>query len=389
VSGTVNTFTVTVTDTYGNRVPSYLGTVHFTSSDPNALLPDTDYTFTAADGGTHVFGAVLYTVGAQSITVTSTTLPLLTGMQQNITITPRWFIVAGFPSPITAGMPGAVEVTAYDAFGNQATGYLGTVHFTSSESRATLPADYTYTSSDAGDHIFSTTLVAAGSQSITATDPLTPVRSTGTQSGIEVTADVAASLTVSGFPSPVTAGTFGTVVVTALDAYGNVATGFTGTVHLSSSDGQAILEGDHTFTSDDAGSYSFYAALLTAGTQSISASSDSLSASQNGIVVTAAAADHLVVSGYPSPVQVGTSHQFTVQAVDAYGNVDTSYRGSVHLSSNDGAAMLPADYVFSDADMGQHTFDAVMGTVGTWWLDAVDVLTGSIHGRQDGIVVVP
>jgi hypothetical protein len=388
VSGTVNTFTVTVTDAYGNRVPVYLGTVHFTSSDPNALLPDTDYTFTAADAGAHVFGAVLYTVGAQSITATSTTTPILTGTQQNITITPRRFLVSGFPSPITAGMPGAVEVTAYDALGNVATGYLGTVHFTSSDSRATLPADYTFTPSDAGDHTFPATLVTAGSQSITATDPLTPLRSTGTQSGIQVTPDVAAGLLVSGFPSPVTAGTFGSVVVTAVDAYGNVATGFTGTVHLSSSDTQAVLEGDHTFTSDDAGSYAFSTALLTAGTQSITASSDSLSGSQNGIVVTPAAADHLVVSGYPSPVQVGTSHQFTVQAVDAYGNVDTNYRGTVHLSSNDAAAMLPADYIFGDADLGQHTFDAVMGTVGTWWLDAVDVLTGSIHGRQDGIVVV-
>jgi predicted outer membrane repeat protein len=43
------------------------------------------------------------------------------------------FTVAGFPSPIQAGVAGAVTVTARDANGNVVTGYLGTVHFTSSD----------------------------------------------------------------------------------------------------------------------------------------------------------------------------------------------------------------------------------------------------------------
>jgi len=36
------------------------------------------------------------------------------------------------------------NVTASDAYGNLATKYTGTVHFTSSDGSATLPADYTF-----------------------------------------------------------------------------------------------------------------------------------------------------------------------------------------------------------------------------------------------------
>ena len=37
------------------------------------------------------------------------------------------------------------------------------------------------------------------------------------------------------------------MTVTAVDAYGNVATGYTGTVHFTSSDGQAVLPANYTF----------------------------------------------------------------------------------------------------------------------------------------------
>ena len=60
------------------------------------------------------------------------------------------------------------------------TGYTGTVHFTSSDGSAVLPANYTFTAGDAGTHVFSVTLKTAGTQSITATDTVTG-SITGTQ----------------------------------------------------------------------------------------------------------------------------------------------------------------------------------------------------------------
>ena len=64
------------------------------------------------------------------------------------------YTVSGFPNPTTAGAAHSVTVTAYDPYGNVATGYTGTVHFTSTDAQAVLPANYTFTVGDAGSHTF-------------------------------------------------------------------------------------------------------------------------------------------------------------------------------------------------------------------------------------------
>jgi hypothetical protein len=74
-------------------------------------------------------------------------------------------------------MPFNLTVTAKDPYGNTAISYSGTVHFTSSDLGATLPADYTFTTgagNDNGVHPFSVTLSAAGNPTVTATDMATP-----------------------------------------------------------------------------------------------------------------------------------------------------------------------------------------------------------------------
>src|SRR5262249_14666319 len=153
-----------------------------------------------------------------------------------------------------------------------ATGYTGTVHFTSSDPHATLPANYTFTSSDSGTRNFSATLKTVGTRSITATDTVTSSIK-GSQSGITVQPAAASALRVNGFPSPPTAGPAHRVTVTALDAYGNVATSYTGTIHFTSSDSQAVLPANYTFTTSDAGVHTFTngVTLKTAGTRSITA----------------------------------------------------------------------------------------------------------------------
>jgi plastocyanin len=74
------------------------------------------------------------------------------------------------PANATTGVPFSVAVAALDAFNQTVTAYRGTVHFTSSDGSAVLPADYTYTAADAGSHTFSVTLATGGNQTITATD---------------------------------------------------------------------------------------------------------------------------------------------------------------------------------------------------------------------------
>jgi adhesin/invasin len=60
--------TVTAVDAWGNTATTYHGTVHFSSTDLGAQLPD-DYTFAAADGGVQTFVASLATPGQQTVSV--------------------------------------------------------------------------------------------------------------------------------------------------------------------------------------------------------------------------------------------------------------------------------------------------------------------------------
>jgi hypothetical protein len=162
------------------------------------------------------------------------------------------FSVTGFPSSVTAGTQATITVTALNADGSVNTGYTGTVHFTSSDPHATLPADTTLTN---GTGTFNVTLVTAGTEAITATDTSNG-NMTGSESGITVTPAAATQFVISG-PSNVSAGTAFNITVTAEDAYGNIATGYIGTVHFANSVGGATLPADYTFTSSDAGVHTF------------------------------------------------------------------------------------------------------------------------------------
>ena len=174
-AGTPQSFTVTALSPSGGTDTHYTGTIHFTSSDPQAVLPG-DYMFNTTDAGVHTFIVMLKTVGIQSITATDTTTSSITGTESNITVKPASaysLTVSGLPNPETVGTAGNFTVTIYDQYGNVATGYTGTVKFASSDPKAALPANYKFTSTDAGIHTFAATLNTVGIQSITATDSVT------------------------------------------------------------------------------------------------------------------------------------------------------------------------------------------------------------------------
>jgi ELWxxDGT repeat protein len=82
--------------------------------------------------------------------------------------------VSGPPGTITAGAVGSFTVTAKNADGTTNTGYLGTVHFTSSDPQADLPADYTFGLVDGGTHSFSVRLKTAGAWTVTAAHFVSP-----------------------------------------------------------------------------------------------------------------------------------------------------------------------------------------------------------------------
>jgi hypothetical protein len=172
-AGAVLTFTVTARDPSGNVAAGYRGTVTFSSSDPQAGLPAA-YTFTAADNGVHTFTITLKTAASQSITAADSATASVAGTLAGIAVSPaaaNRFVIS---APATAGLnsPVMITVTAVDAYGNIATNYTGTIHFTSSDRTAVLPADYTFVAADAGVHRFSVTFKKRGTQTVTVKDTL-------------------------------------------------------------------------------------------------------------------------------------------------------------------------------------------------------------------------
>ena len=302
-------------------------------------------------------------------------------------------VVSGISSSYVAGVAHSVTVTAKNASSHVATGYRGTIQFTSTDAKAVLPADYTFTAADAGVHVFSIKLKTAGSQAVRARDTVTSTI-TGLQSGIVVTAAAAKTLVVSGIANPYVAGVAHSVVVTAKDAYGNTATGYRGTIGFVSTDTQALLPANYTFTAGDKGVHKFSlgVTLKTAGSQSVRARdtvTSTITGGQYPIVVKPAAATTLVVSGLASPRTAGVSGIVTVTARDAYGNTATGYLGTVHFTSTDSKAVLPANYTFTAANAGVHTFSVTLKSAGTQAVRARDTVSSTITGLQSGIVVNP
>jgi hypothetical protein len=381
-SGELFTFTVSQRTPFGPTV-GYVGTVHFASSDPNAILPHS-YTFTTADAGLRTFTAVLLTVGPQTITVTDDA-----GLTDSISVvvTPVSFLVNGFPSPTTSGDEHSFTVMARDFFGNTATGYVGTVHFTSTDLQAVLPADYTFTAADAGMHTFTATLKTAGTQSLTVADKLRLANSIGTQSGIVVEPAALDHFVVAGFPPMTIAGVAHDFTVTAKDLYGNTVTGYVGTVHLSSNDTQADFSpNDYMFTSDDAGVHTFTVTLKTAGSArfiTVRDNENNVQATQNGIQVTPAAAVRFLVMVLGNPV-AGIPVDVFVTAVDAYDNTGAIYTGTVHVSSDDFDGF---DYPFQANERGNHVFSVTFRTHGHHYVRVEDKIDERLFGEQDDIPV--
>src|SRR5205823_136306 len=128
--------------------------------------------FTAADAGTHTFSIALKTAGSQSVSVQDWANGTVAVSQSGITVTPAAAASISVTAlhGTTAGVAQSFTVTARDAYGNVATGYRGTLAFTSSDTQAALPAAYTFTAADAGVHTFSATLKSAGGQTFAVQD---------------------------------------------------------------------------------------------------------------------------------------------------------------------------------------------------------------------------
>lgn len=379
-SGSAMPVTVTVVDAAGNVVPGFQGTIYVTSSDA-AAHTSVAYRFRAGDSGVHTFtdSIRLVTTGDQTVTVSS---PLLPSFTQTVNVTPAITRLAvSAPTASTAGDTFNVTVTAYDALGNVGAGYTSTVHFSSSDVAAGLPADYAFTAADAGVHTFAVTLKTAGHDFLNVSEI---GRTVNGGSFVDVSPAAVAALQLGGPSGAI--GVARPITIVAQDSFGNLVSSYSGTVHITSSDPAAVLPADVSLVN---GVATTDVTLLTVGAQTITATdiNDSTLFGTMSSDATPPVAAKFGISGFPNST-AGDSDNFTITVTDTIGQIATGYTGTIYFSSSDMQAGLPASYTFTAADAGVHTFSATLKTAGTQSITAYDPSNG-LTGSQAGITVSP
>ncbi|HEX8835194.1 MAG TPA: Ig-like domain-containing protein, partial [Abditibacteriaceae bacterium] len=262
------TFAVTQPAAGKGAVVVDAATGDFTFTPAAGYGGDASFTFSASDGD----------ASSDAATITMTVNAVATKL------------IVSAPQSATAGSTFNLTVTATNEAGYTDAGYVGTIRFTSDDAQAGLPSDYTFTAMDEGSRTFTVTLRAAGSRTLTATDTTTASIS-GTDT-VSVDAAAASAFVVAGFPSPTKAGASHSFTVTARDAFGNLATNYSGTVNFSSSDDKATLPTGSTLTN---GTETFSATFSTPGIQSLSAA-DSVTPSISGSQTAIKVIDPLIVT---------------------------------------------------------------------------------------------
>lgn len=151
-------------------------------------------------------------------------------LQNGCAVGPVFFTLAT-PASATSGSAFSVTVQTKNSAGANMSSYRGTIHFTSTDGSATLPADYTFTSTDAGAHTFSGVVLRTnGNQTITATGAIN-VGFTGTSPAVSVsTGTTSNDFSISASPSSlsVAAGSSGSSTISTA-----VVSGSAGTVSLA------------------------------------------------------------------------------------------------------------------------------------------------------------
>lgn len=247
-AGTAFSVTLTARDTYGNTCDTgpniYNGaavSIDFTSTataSPNGTTPTIPtpqvLDFSVTPGiATTATNFILVNPG-ETPTITATdALAGISGTSGAITVNPgaaaSFNVVA--PGAVTAGAAFNVTLTAFDAFGNTATGYAGviSINFTSTATASpngtppTIPSPQNITFTAGVGTGTGFILVNPGeTPTITATDPAIPI--TGTSGAITVNPAAINYYTVTSTSYTPTVGRLFTVTVTAYDQYGNVVT---------------------------------------------------------------------------------------------------------------------------------------------------------------------
>ena len=205
---------------------------------------------------------------------------------------------------------------------------------------------------------------AGGGYTLTVSDT-SPMLTTASSNAFTISPAAASSLAVAA-PATATVGAPFNFDVTALDPFGNVATGYTGTVQFASTDGLASLPGSSGLTD---GEGTFAATLNTAATaETISAADASLPGAINGtsnnIDVSQANTSVQLISSAPI-TGLGQSVTFTATVLGLPPSTVPIDRGTVTFM--DGTTTL-----------GTVALSSITGNVATWTTSSLTKMVHSI-----------
>ncbi|BCU78627.1 hypothetical protein llg_33420 [Luteolibacter sp. LG18] len=390
--------TIQIQDTFGNLTTSTANVTVAIGTNPGSGTLSGTATVAAVSGTATFSNLSINKVGTgYTLTGASSGLTGATSGTFNITPAAATHYTVSAPANATAGTAFNVTVTALDQFDNTATGYAGTVHFTSSDAPATLPANSTLTN---GVGTFSATLKTGGNQTITATDTVAG-SITGTSGNILVDPRSDLAVTVTDSPDPVVAGTNLTYTITVVNngpsAAASVSLGDTlpaGTtfVSLSSVGGWSPTtpavgaSGSITVTKASvapAESASFTLVVQVAAsvvngtvisnTATVSTTTTELNSGNNSSTATttvSTSADlSVTMTDSPDPVTAGQNITYTVN----YSNAGPSDAAGVSVSDT-----LPAGttFVSSSAPGGWSTSAPAVGSSGTVTFTSPSVANG-------------
>jgi hypothetical protein len=368
VAGEPLPLAIKAVDVHGNVVANYARSARISSADPSDRLP-ADGGFTA---GVRMVSVAFVTAGMHTATVSEVggTLSATTTSVDVVSDDAAELRATG--GAATAGAASSTTVTAKDRYGNTVASYVGTVSFSSTDASAALPADYTFVGADAGQRTFAITLKSAGAQTVTATDAALSLSGAATFS---VSPAAASQCLLSGLPSSAAAGAELGFRVTLQDPYANTASGYTGTVALSSSDPAAQLAGGATFTATDAGSRVFAVELRSSGLRTVTATDAVNAIVCQGAVDVVPGAALFAVTFPAADAWAGTPVTATVRAQDGFGNAIANFAGTIAFTTSDAAATPKplANVTLNGSEGGTTAVPITFNTIGTQSLTATMV----------------
>jgi hypothetical protein len=314
--GAAPTATATAGTAYASALSASGGAGALTYSITSGALP-TGLTLTASTGtiaGTPTGSATTYNFTAQAAdNFGDTPATQAYSMTLNPGAAKQFAVAVTSATTIVAGGTVNFSVTALDAYGNTATGYAGTVKFTSSDAKAVLPSPSNLTS---GVGSFGATLETAGTQTVTTTDTVTATI-TGSTGSVTVTPGTYTQLIVTA-PAAATTGVAFNFTATAEDAYGNTETGNSDSLTFTSSDTAAVITSPKNLAS---GTGSFQATLNTNGTETITATDTTASPNIAGKSSNITVSSALIISTSSlNPLDVGQTPSQVLTASGGSGN---------------------------------------------------------------------